>query len=276
LAIRRHRLPRFWLALTLGLVAAGVGAAHWWEAQLPDRLEQAAAEGNYEACLRYSDQLASLRWMSGRAPQEQGRCRRIKAERLWKSGSWGEALKLQLLLTNSPAATASDKRRLEGWQQDLKFRAMARFEAGDLEGALALLKPMGEHSHPDGTAYGDNLREFWSRNRLQQDRARSLIAQKRWWEALDTLNRIDHPWWKRQSTGLRRQVEEGIAGLKSKEKQHNTHGDSSVSSVPLANLDRAVQRNIGLGLDDWTAFTKACKELGGKVVEAGPETGCQR
>jgi hypothetical protein len=276
LAIRRHRLPRFWLAITLGLVAAGVGAAHWWEAQLPGRLEQAAAEGNYEACLRYSDQLAALRWMSGRAPREQGRCRRIKAEKLWRSGSWGAALKLQLLLSNSEAATASDRKRLEDWQQDLKSRALARFQAGDLEGALALLRPMGEHQNPDGTAYGDNLREFWSRNRLQQERARSLITQKRWWEALDALNRIDHPWWKRQSAGLQRQVELEIAGLKSKEKEHNSHGDTSVNTVPVADLDRAVQRNIGLGLDDWTAFTKACKELGGKVVEAGPETGCQQ
>ncbi|MCP9771297.1 hypothetical protein KBY66_01430 [Synechococcus sp. Tobar12-5m-g] len=276
MAIRRHRLPRFWLALTLGLVAAGVGAAHWWEAQLPDRLEQAAAEGDYEACLRYSDQLASLRWMSGRAPREQGRCRRNKAETLWKAGKWGEALKLQLLLSNSPAGMASDKRRLEAWQQDLKSRALARFEAGDLEGAIALLKPMGEHQHPDGKAYGDNLREFWSRNRLQQDRARALVAQKRWWEALDALNRIDHPWWKRQSAGLQSQVEREIAALKAKEQEHHSHGDTSLSTVPMAELDAAVQRNIGLGLDDWTAFTKACKELGGRVVEAGPETGCQR
>ena len=42
LALRRHRLPRFWLGLTLGLVASGVGAAYWWEQQLPQRLEKAA------------------------------------------------------------------------------------------------------------------------------------------------------------------------------------------------------------------------------------------
>ena len=276
LAIRRHRLPRFWLALTLGLVAAGVGMAHWWEAQLPERLEQAAATGNFEACLRYSDQLAALRWMGGHEPREQGRCRRIKAERLWRSGSWAAALKLQLLLSNSPAGMASDRQRLEAWQQELKSRALARFEAGDLEGAIALLKPMGEDQRPDGTAYGDNLREFWSRNRLQRDRARSLITQKRWWEALDALNRIDHPWWKNQSAGLRRQVEQAIAGLSAKDKEHHSHGDSNDNSVPMASLDQAVQRQIALGLDDWSAFTKACRQLGGRVVETGPESSCQR
>ena len=45
MAIRRHRLPRFWLVLTLGLVTAGVGGAYWWEQQLPNRLAQAAAQG---------------------------------------------------------------------------------------------------------------------------------------------------------------------------------------------------------------------------------------
>jgi len=57
LALRRHRLPRFWLGLTLGLVASGLGAAYWWEQQLPQRLEQAARSGDLQACLRYSEQL---------------------------------------------------------------------------------------------------------------------------------------------------------------------------------------------------------------------------
>ena len=29
-------------------------------------------------------------------------------------------------------------------------------------------------------------------------------------------------------------------------------------------------------MDDWQAFSSACKELGGRVVEAGPETACRR
>ena len=72
MALRRHRLPRFWLALTLGLVACGVATAYWWEQQLPRRLEQAAKRGDLEACLRYSEQLESLRWLGGQAPGAQG------------------------------------------------------------------------------------------------------------------------------------------------------------------------------------------------------------
>ncbi|MFS6828393.1 hypothetical protein [Cyanobium sp. ATX-6F1] len=72
MAIRRHRLPRFWLALTLGLVSGAVLAAHWWETQLPDRLERAARTGKLDDCLRYSEQLAALRWLGDRAPRSRG------------------------------------------------------------------------------------------------------------------------------------------------------------------------------------------------------------
>jgi tetratricopeptide (TPR) repeat protein len=276
LAIRRHRLPRFWLAITLGLVTAGVGTAWWWEAQLPGRLERAAATGRYDDCLRYSEQLAALRWMTGRAPREQGRCRRAKAASLWAQERFEPALKLQLQLVNSAAGTAADRVRLTAWQEDLKSRSLARFEAGDLEGALALLRPMGEHARPDGTALGDNLREYWGRNRLQQERARKLVAEKRWWEALDALNRIDHPWWKSASSGLRQQVTAAIEGLRSQEQEHHSHGSTPADSVPIPALDAAIRRHVASGLDEWTAFTRACGELGGKVVEAGPETSCRR
>ncbi len=274
--LRRHRLPRFWLALTLGLVATGVGGAWWWESQLPGRLEAAARQGRFDACLRYSDQLAALRWMAGQAPREQGHCRRLKAEQLWSAERWDEALKLQLLLANSAAGSEADRQRLLSWQHELKTRALARFEQGDLPGALALLRPMGEHHRADGNALGDNLREFWARNRLQKERATRLVAEKRWWEALDALNGIDHPWWKASSASLRQEVARGIEGLRSKEQEHDSHGESLADSVPIPALDAAVKRNLAKGLDDWTAFTRACSELGGTVVETGPETTCHR
>ena len=33
---------------------------------------------------------------------------------------------------------------------------------------------------------------------------------------------------------------------------------------------------IAAGMDDGQAFERACKELGGKVVETGPESACRR
>ena len=45
--------------LTLGLVASGVGAAYWWEKQLPARLEQASKAGRLDDCLLYGEQLSA-------------------------------------------------------------------------------------------------------------------------------------------------------------------------------------------------------------------------
>jgi len=275
LALRRNRLPRFWLGLTLGLVAAGVGGVYWWERQLPTRLEQAAARGDLEACLRYGSQLEALRWLGGPTYGEQGACRRRRAQQLWDEQQWAEALQLQLQLVNSNAGTKADERRLIRWQEELQQRALVRYRDGDLNGALALLAAMGEDRRADGTSVGDRLREGWTRNRLQLDRATKLVGQKRWFEALDALNRIDHPWWATRSAALRQQVEQGIGGLARDHKEHDAHG-SLPHTVSAERLDAAVRQRIAQGMDEWGAFQSACRSLGGRVVEAGPESACQR
>ena len=110
-ALRRHRLPRFWLAFTLGPVLVLVGLVYWWERQLPARIQQAAEAGRLEDCLRYGDQLSALSWLPGGVPQEQGRCRRQRAQQLWQEERWADALKLQRQLVQSPAAGSGDRQR---------------------------------------------------------------------------------------------------------------------------------------------------------------------
>ena len=275
LALRQHRLPRFWLGLTLGLVATGVGAAYWWEGQLPGRLEQAAARGDLDACLRYSEQLQALRWLGDRSPMEQGECRRSKAAQLWDQQKWRQALLMQLQLVNSAAGQSSDSRQLDAWQESLRPQAMERFQAGELDESLAQLAPMGEDQRSDGSALGDQLRQVWERNRLGFERAQRLRDQERWWEALESLNRLDHPWWRQRAETLRDQVQTGIAGLSREERQRDSHG-SLPHTVPVEDLDREVQRRIQTGMDEWSAFKAGCAALGGRVVEAGPESACQR
>ncbi|MFM7675501.1 MAG: hypothetical protein ACKO5F_07920 [Synechococcus sp.] len=275
MALRRHRLPRVWLAITLGMVVTGVGVARWWEGELPQRLAAASRQGDLDACLRYSEQLSALRWMAGQAPIEQGQCRLLKARQLWEQQAWSEALALQLQLVNSAAGTNKDRRQLVAWQEDLRRRSLALFAEGDLEGALALLAAMGEEKKPNGTALGDSLREQWNRNRYQLERGRQLADRERWWEALDALNRIDHPWWKQESQPVREQVDAGLKRLADGQKEHDSHG-SLPHTVPAEELDDLVRKGMASGLDDLTAFEQACRKLGGKIVEAGPETACQR
>jgi hypothetical protein len=275
LALRQHRLPRFWLVLTLGPVLAGIAAVYWWERQLPTQLRRAAEEGRLEDCLRYGDQLAALSWLPGRSAPEQGRCRRERALQLWQARRWEEALRLQGQLVSSAAALPADRRLLQGWREQLHGQALGRFAAGDLEGALTALRPLGEDRRADGRGIGDEMRAIWERNRQQLERADRLIGQSRWWEALDALNRLDHPWWQTRSAERRRRVSEGVARLRREDQQQDSHG-SLPHTVSGAELDSQVQRRIAAGMDEWKAFQEACRQLGGRVIEAGPESACQR
>ncbi len=275
LALRRHRLPRFWLLLTLGPVLASLAAVYWWERQLPAQQRLAAAEGRLDDCLRYGDQLAALSWLPGRSTPEQGWCRRERARQLWQARRWGEALQLQGQLVDSALATAADRRRLQGWREQLHRQALVRFAAGDLEGALTALRPLGEDRRGDGRGIGDEMRAVWERNRQQLERADRLIGQARWWEALDALNRLDHPWWQARSAEKRRQVREGLARLRREEQQKDSHG-TLPHTVPAAELDALMQKRLSAGMDEWQAFQESCRQLGGRVVEAGPESACQR
>lgn len=275
LALRRHRLPRFWLALTLGSVLVVIGGVYWWERQLPERLSRAAAEGRLDECLRYGDQLAALSWLPGSSPQEQGRCRRDRALQLWQEGRWDGALRLQGQLVASAAAFPADRQRLDTWRQELRGRALERFAGGDLEGARALLQPLDAGGNRDGRMLAEEMGTIWERNRLQLERADGLIRQARWWEALDSLNRLDHPWWQARGAERRQQVNQGLARLRRQDQQRDSHG-SLPHSVPPDQLDAAVQRRIAAGTDEWQAFEQACRELGGRIVEAGPESACQR
>lgn len=275
MALLHHRLPRFWLALTLGSVLAAVGGLYWWERQLPGRLDQAVSRGDLDACLRYSEQMAALSWLPGGTPLQQGRCRRDKAAQLWQERAWAEALRMQRQLVASAAATPADRQRLEDWQESLRAEAISRFQAGNLEGALAALQPLGEAGGRGGRALGDELRELWNSSSLQLKRAERLSRESRWWEALDALNRIEHPWWQQRSQPVRRRVEAGLQSLRSAERQRDSHG-SLPHTVPPERLDALVQKRIAAGMDEWKAFEASCRELGGKVVEAGPESACQR
>jgi hypothetical protein len=274
-ALRRHRLPRFWLALTLGSVAVALGAVHWWEQQLPRRLQEAAASGRLEDCIRYGEQLAALRWLPGSTPLDQNHCRRRRARQLWQASRWQDALTLQRQLLAAGPAGPADRRQLEEWEDELRRRALERYQQGDLAAAQALLRPIGQHRRGDGSRLGDELEEAWNRNGLQLERARRLVGQKRWWEALDALNRIDHPVWLDRSAGLRQQVTTAIAAPAPGRRQHNSHG-SLPHTVPAAELDNAVRQRIAAGENEWEAYQAACRQLGGKVVEAGPESACQR
>ena len=80
MAAPRQLLLRLWGVGTLGLVLAIATGAYLWEQQLPERLQSALDANDYEACIRTSEQLASLRWLGEGAPEEQALCRQKHAD----------------------------------------------------------------------------------------------------------------------------------------------------------------------------------------------------
>ena len=271
-------LLRLWILATVGLVGSIAAAAWWWEKQLPAKLNQAARSGDLEACLRYGEQLAALRWLGQGAPEEQALCRRRQAEILWIDGKHEEALRLQRQLVQSGLGDSSrrrlDKETLLSWQSDLRNQALQLFRAGELDASIALLKPL-ESSSPGGSVLTDTLRETWNRNRLNYERLQALVGEERWWEALDSLNRLDHPWWQNRSEPSRRTVETAIKLLRETE-EHQQHGSTDPDVIGGDDLETSVQSHLREGMDPWNAFESGCADLGGEVIEDGPESFCRR
>ena len=277
MALRRH-LPSFWLIATLGGVLFLCGYAYWWEQQLPGRLREAASQGDLEACLRYSEQLAALRWLDREAPSEQAVCRRRQAELAWKAGDSSQALNLQAQLVNSNVGSAEQKRndrsRLLQWRQILRERALDQFRAGDLNQALTTLKPLEQKGQRLGTQLSDSLRETWNRNKVDHDRLKDKVQRQQWWEALSVLNQLDHPWWQTHALPLRRQVEEAIQNLRDRQ-EHHSHGALPAHTFDPERLNAAVEERLSSGMDPWSAFVAGCADLGGVLVEEGPESLCK-
>jgi len=162
-----------------------------------------------------------------------------------------------------PEASSEATRATARLQQE----ALRRFSRGDPEGAVAAL---GQTNPSEAAALQEALRSNWNRNRLETARAERLAAAGQWWEALDSLNRLDHPWWQRHSQALRRRVEQGAAALEQEHHQHS-HGPAGVATE---RLDAEVKRRLQLGQPQWQAFVEGCAAVGGQVLEEGPEVNC--
>ena len=275
MAPRRPLLLQLWVVGTLTLVLSLASGALWWERQLPGRLRQALDSEDWSSCLELTEQLAALRWLEEGASKEQAHCRRQRAAQLWNDGDQAAALLVQQQLVQSDQAGARDEEQLQLWRKELRELAMQRFRAGDLERSIALLEPLERAATNSGNRFSDSLRETWNRNRLEAERLDQLVDQQRWWEALDSHNRLDHPWWQAQTQSQRGTVEQAIARIGDSQ-EHHQHGDGRSDVISGSQLDRAVQQQLDRGLEPWQAFEAGCRSLGGQVEEDGPESFCRR
>ena len=187
-------------------------------------------------------------------PNEQAQCRRRHAQTLWDNDNPAAALRLQQQLLQSGQGDADqqqrDRARLETWRSELQERALTVFRDGDLEQAIALLSQLEQSRSPGASTLSDTMRETWNRNRLDHQQLQTLVEAERWWEALDRLNQLDHPWWKTHATPLRQTVETAIEQLRQTE-EHRQHGSSNPDVISGDKLESSVQQQMQLGLDPW-------------------------
>ena len=273
--MQRHLL-QLWVLATLSTVLAIAGGAFWWEKQLPAQLRHTFANQDYEGCIRASNQLAALQWLGQRAPAELALCRQRHAEQLWAQGATSQALELQYKLVVSGQGDLDHNRAtLKQWQQAIQERAISLFRQGQLEPSLALLKPLELQQRDPIRDLRKTFQEIWNRNSVEHIRLGRLVQQERWWEALDSLNRLDHPWWKSKAEVQKQRIETGLASF-DRGIEHNQHAAQPVDVISGQQLEQAVQRQLKQGVDPWDAFQAGCKSLGGHVKEDGPESFCQR
>lgn len=249
-----------------------------WEQQLPRKLSRALATDDLPACLRYGEQLAALRWLGQKAPEELAICRRKLAQQTWDQADPGQALLLQEQLVNSgvgsPQQKEQDQKQLKLWRDELREQALSQFRAGHLNEALTMLRPLEKHDGRPGSRLSNSLKESWNRNRLQLEKLKEHVNEDQWWEALSALNQLDHPWWQRQAEPIRQEVEQAIDDLRD-QKEHHSHGALPAHTVARDLLNDVVEAHIREGMPPWEAFMAGCSDLGGTIIEDGPETLCQ-
>jgi hypothetical protein len=245
-----------------------------WKTQLTRQLRAASADRQLERCLQLERQVQALEWVPSPPEVNAGRCRREAAARLWGAGKLALALRLQQELVSSKAATEKDLRQLRRWRGQLQRSALNAFEGGDLAGALALLGLSDTTGRDPGiVAMKDQFQQIWAKNKGELERAQAMAAKERWWEALAALNSLNHPHWRDRGLALRKTVEAGLA--KVEKKRVEAHGPLPYA-IPRKTLDDQVRRRVQAGVPEWQAFGEACRALGGRVVDNGPEATCQQ
>ena len=171
---------------------------------------------------------------------------------------------LQLWVVGTLALVLSLASGALWWERQLPGRLRQALDSGDWSRCLELTEQLAA------------LRWLGEGAPQQQARCRrQRAAQQRWWEALDSHNRLDHPWWRAQTQPQRQKVDVAIARIGDSQ-EHQQHSDGRSDVISGTELDRAVQQQLDRGLEPWQAFEAGCRALGGQVEEDGPESFCRR
>ena len=270
----RRLLQLMAAAATVALVLKAV--VHGWQHQLTQRLQRSIAEEDHAACVAAGEQLARLQPLELAEARQLAHCRRILASDHWATGEHQKALDLLERLVASPQVAATDQSQLSQWVRQQRERAVEHYRRGELSTAVALLQELSDVQEPQRDTLIESLRIRWNLNRQLHEEAKRLRDEGRWWEAFDAVNRLDHPWWRTHAQPLQEEIVTATEALSGQGIGRDGHDGRTSHNVPLADLDRRIRLHRTRNADDWQAYIEACHELGGVVVNYGPESVCRR
>ena len=270
----RRLLQLMAAAATVALVFKTV--IHGWQYQLTQRLQRSVMNEDQATCVASGEQLARLRPLNAAEAGQLAHCRRVLASDYWVKGEHQKALDLLERLVTSPRMAAADHVQLSEWVRQRREQAVEQYRRGDLSTAVALLQELSDLQEPYRATLIESLRIRWHLNRQFHQEAKRLRDEERWWEALDAINRLDHPWWRTHAQPLRDEIVTATQALDGQGVGRDGHQGSTRHNVPLEDLDRRIRLHLTRSVDDWSAYVQACHELGGVVVDYGPESVCRR
>ncbi len=270
----QHWLRPMAVAITVVLVLKAV--VHGWQHQLTQRLQRSVTDEDHTACVASGEQLAHLRPLERAEARQLAHCRRILASDYWVAGEHQKALDLLERLLASPQMVAADQAQLSEWVRQRKDRAVEHYRQGELSTAVALLREFSDLQDPHRDTLIESLQVRWNLNRQLHEQAMELRAEERWWDALDAINQLDHPWWRAHAKPLQEEIVTATRALAGQSLGRDGHNGRVRHNVPLDDLDRRVRLHLTRSADPWHAYVQACDELGGVVMSYGPESVCRR
>lgn len=276
-----NRFPLLRRLLQLMAVAATVvlvlkAVIHGWHQLTQQRFQRAVTDEDHAACVASGEQLVHLRPLQLAEATQLAHCRRILANDYWVTGEHQKALDLLERLIDSPQVVAADQVQLSEWVRQRKDRAIEHYRQGELSTAVALLREFSDLQDPNRDTLIESLQIRWNLNRQLHEQAMQLRAEERWWEALDAVNQLDHPWWRAHAKPLQDEIVTATQALAVQGLGRDGHDGRVRHNVPVADLDRRVRLHLTRSGDAWHAYVQACRELGGVVVNYGPESVCHR
>ncbi|MYF35449.1 MAG: hypothetical protein F4226_01225 [Synechococcus sp. SB0678_bin_12] len=264
------------MAATATVLLVLKAVVHGWQYHLTQRLQRSVEDKDHAACVASGEHLADLRSLALAEATQLAHCRRILASDHWVAGERQQALDLLERLVDSPQMTAADQSRFSQWVRQQRDRAVEHYRRGELSTAVVLLRELSDRQEPHRDTLIESLRTRWHLNQQLHDQAMQFRDAGRWWEAFDAINRLDHPWWRTHAKPLEDEVVTATQALNGQGVGRDAHNGRVRHNVPLEDLDRHVRLHLTRGADEWQAYLQACRELGGVIVDYGPESVCRR